>query len=170
MRTPKIRPTRMPRGSVPPVRSGRSARERTTRPPAVVDGSWADALGAALNRYEIPTGTDAETSGDEPMRPTEGSILQYTVDNSRWIAQLSDEDGDEWYEPVVGWAVVVTWTAYGPNPDARQDGDESEFQTDVQPMMFTRDNTTELMLFRENVTLEALINPGFITNHQPIEK
>lgn len=169
MRTPKIRASRVPRGSVAPVRSGRSARERTTRPPAVVDSSWAEALGAALDRYEIPTGTDAEPSG-EPMRPTEGSILQYTVDNGRWIAELSNEDGDEWYEPVVGWAVVVTWTAYGPNAEPRQDGDESEFQTDVQPMMFTRDSTTELMLFREGVTLESLINPGFISQHQPIEK
>ena len=97
------------------------------------------------------------------MRPTVGSVLNYTPDTRGWLAQLSDEEGASWEELVVGWAVVVTWASYAPDSEesAREEGDESEFQTEIQPALFCAETgSVELMVFREGVQIDKLIAPG----------
>jgi hypothetical protein len=105
------------------------------------------------------------------VRPTVGSVLHYAPDSSGWLAQLSDES-ETWQEPVIGWAVVCTWVSYAPeaeDAEPRPEGDESEFQTELQPVLFT-DQGVELMIFRDGVTLEGLVKPGLPGQPGPISR
>src|SRR5690606_20846498 len=69
---------------------------------------------------DLPTATPNSEPTDQEeddMRPTVGSVLHYTPDSRGWLANLSDEEGSEWQEIVVGWAVVVTWAKYAPEAE-----------------------------------------------------
>jgi len=115
---------------------------------------------------DLPTATPNSEPTDQEeddMRPTVGSVLHYTPDSRGWLANLSDEEGSEWQEIVVGWAVVVTWAKYAPEAEdsERAEGDESEFQTEIQPALFCAETgNVELMVFREGVNLDGLVVPG----------
>jgi hypothetical protein len=109
--------------------------------------------------------TEPDDQGED-VRPTVGSVLHYTPDSRGWLANLSDDEGSEWQEVVVGWAVVVTWAKYAPeNEDSeRPEGDESEFQSEIQPALFSPESgSVELMVFREGVNLDGLVLPGVPT-------
>ena len=45
------------------------------------------------------------------MNLTVDSIVSFTPDHG-WIANFKATDGENWTEPVIGWAVVVKWTNY----------------------------------------------------------
>jgi hypothetical protein len=119
-------------------------------------------FGAGPVVLELPAVAPDLNQGVDDVRPTVGSVLHFAPDSSGWLARLSNEHGDDWEEPIVGWAVVVIWVAYVPDADdenPRPEGDESEFQTELQPVLFT-DQGVELMIFRDGVTLEGLVKPG----------
>jgi hypothetical protein len=163
------RPGRMPRTIRPPQMG-------FTMPRAATQGALAVDFGQAIAEQllagfqqigqdpvviELPAVAPEHDQGVD-VRPTIGSVLHFTPDSRGWLAQLSNEDGDSWDEPVVGWAVVCTWVSYAPEADdaePRPEGDESEFQTEIQPALFT-DNGVELMIFRDGVTLDGLVMPG----------
>lgn len=169
------RPPRMPRPATALVApfTGRPPLARSTSTAGGRgDTAFADAVSSALFGRVAPVPVaphEPEPPGDDHMRPTVGSILQFTPDARGWLAALSDEEGQHWHEPVVGWAVVVTWAAYSADAEGREEGDESEFQSDVQPVLFSGEGT-ELMMFREGVTLDALIMPGLIAAPGHLEK
>lgn len=161
----------MPR-TVRPPRGGLGFSMPTVRSNAAVDfgQAIADQLLAGLQQnvvldLPITTPVPDQPEGDD-VRPTVGSVLHYTPDSRGWLANLSDEEGSEWQEIVVGWAVVVTWASYAPDSEEsqREEGDESEFQSEIQPALFsTESGNVELMLFREGVTLDGLVLPGVPT-------
>jgi hypothetical protein len=116
---------------------------------------------------ELPAVAPEHDQGVD-VRPTIGSVLHYTPDARGWLAVLSDEEGSTWEEPVVGWAVVCTWVSYAPeaeDSEPRPEGDESEFQTEIQPVLFS-DEGVELMVFREGVQIDRLVMPGLPASGQ----
>lgn len=96
------------------------------------------------------------------MEPTVGSVLHFTPESRGWVANLQDDDGNEWQEPVVGWAVVVIWAAYAAENEDESTKATKQFQTEVQPMTLTEDGTIEVPMFREGVTLGTLAMPGMV--------
>lgn len=104
----------------------------------------------------------------EPM-PIVGSVLQFTPESRGWYANLTDDSGACWEEPIVGWAVVVNWTDYDDSSDGSDDEDNEDngkagtgqYQTEIQPVTLGESGTMEIPLLRE-VTLVGLAMPGMV--------
>lgn len=176
-RLPNPQPPRPPRAKTPPPpppAPRRSAGQMSPlRPGASAEGQLAEAVAEALfgkpkRRMPAvpvvpptPSGDPVEDTVFSAGGPVVGSVLQFTSAPRGWVARLTNEAGDTWDEPVVGWAVVVTWTAYSSevepakdegNSPPKPDGDP-RFQTEVQPMTLTDSGAMELIMFREGVEL-----------------
>lgn len=165
------RPAKIPRSFTAPApppssfrRGGPAAQISVagSRESTLLAGAVAQALFGVKPRT-TPRATPAAAleSGDD-MEPTVGSVLHFTPESRGWVATVTDDEGNEWQEPVVGWAVVVIWAAYSAENEDEATKSTKQFQTEVQPMTLTEDGTIEVPMFREGVTLGALAMPGMV--------
>jgi hypothetical protein len=152
---------------VNPPRS--SARTSTTpvfgsRQEIDMGAAVAEALFGAAPRRQIPprpAATPAPEQGDD-MQPTVGSVLHFAPSPPGWLANLADENGKVWQEPVIGWACVVIWAAYASENEDPDTKGTNQFQTEVQPVTLASDGTMEPVVFRDGVTLFSLAMPGMV--------
>lgn len=111
-------------------------------------------------RMRFPGHEESKDQG-ETMEPVLGSVLQFTAVSPGWLAVLSDGE-NEWQEPIIGWAVVVIWTAYQDDNEEESTKGTKQFQTEVQPLTLTRDGQMETPVFRDNVELVTIAIPGMV--------
>ena len=93
------------------------------------------------------------------MEPTLGSVLSFTPVSPGWTAVMTDGE-KAWQEPLIGWAVVVVWTAYGETNEDETSKGTKQFQTEIQPLTMTVEMTAELPLLREGIEFQSLVMPG----------
>jgi hypothetical protein len=95
------------------------------------------------------------------MEPIVGSVLHFTpAVGSGWLAQLTNEEGKTWNEPILGWGVVVVWAAYAKDNEDEETKGTSQFQTEVQPICLAEDGSIEPLLFRAGVELQGVTRIG----------
>lgn len=97
------------------------------------------------------------------MEPVVGSVLHFTPCTG-WVANLQDDDDENsgWQEPVIGWACVVTWTAWSEENEDEKTKGTKQFQTELQPVTLSEDGMIEPLVMREDVTLTGLVMPGMV--------
>jgi hypothetical protein len=98
----------------------------------------------------------------DSMEPVVGSVLHFAPAATGFLATLSNEDGDTWQEPIVGWGCVVVWAAYSEDNEDEATKGSKQFQTEVQPITLTEDGQLEPLVMREGLTLEGVGLPGMV--------
>uniref|UniRef100_UPI003F49429A hypothetical protein n=1 Tax=Pseudonocardia sp. CA-138482 TaxID=3240023 RepID=UPI003F49429A len=100
-------------------------------------------------------------AGDADMKPVLGSLLHFTPDDRGWLAQLVDDQGRSWPEPVIGWGVVVCWTGYeSEDPKERQERPD-HYETRLEPILFDGSEARTATDLGEGITLLRLHMPGY---------
>lgn len=96
------------------------------------------------------------------MEPVVGSVLHFTPATPGWVANLTDDEGSAWQEPIVGWGCVVVWTAYAAENEDVDTKGTKQFQTEVQAITLLEDGTIEPLVMRDGITLAGLVMPGMV--------
>jgi hypothetical protein len=98
----------------------------------------------------------------ESMEPVIGSVLHFSPAMPGYLANLENEDGEAWIEPIIGWACVVVWAAYSPDNEDVETKGTKQFQTEIQPITLADDGQLEPIVMREGVSLVAVGLPGMV--------
>lgn len=96
------------------------------------------------------------------MEPTIGSVLHFAPAQPGFLANLANEDGDTWQEPIIGWGCVVVWAAYSEDNEDEKSKGTKQFQTEVQPFTLTDEGQIEPLVMREGLILESVGMPGMV--------
>lgn len=93
------------------------------------------------------------------MEPLLGSVLQFSPATPGWMIAVTDGE-TEWAEPLVGWAVVVIWTAWQKDNEEEGTQGTKQFQTELQPVSITKTGEVEPLIMREGIEFVSVAMPG----------
>lgn len=157
-------PARVPKSSAKVTSGGLASTDTGKLGAAVAEALFGHKMAPAprvLQSTPAPecTGSHPSDVAEADVEPLVGSILQFTPAGPGWVAVVGDGT-KQWSEPVVGWAVVVIWTAYGEENEDENTKGTQQFQTEVQPVTLNEDGEIEVIIMRDDIELISLAMPG----------